>query len=256
MAGDEDATKLVGADRVLAVLKELAAHPEGITLDELATTLASSKPTVHRALASLRKAGLAEQRERGVYLLGDEFLRLAFRHHDERPETARIQPLLAALAARFGETAHYAVLDGFDVVYRAKVDPPAGAVRLTSVIGGRNPAYRTAVGKLLLGDAITTLDELRVWIGGRELERRTEHTLVAPEAFFADIVASRERGYGIDNQEGELGVNCLAVPIYLDGTARPSGALSLSSLTFRFPVSSLVAALPEIRSMIAEHLGG
>ena len=79
---------------------------------------------------------------RGVYVLGDEFLRLAFRNLDGRPETARIQPLLEELAAEYGETAHYAVLAGKDIVYRAKMDPPQGAVRLTSVIGGRNPAYR------------------------------------------------------------------------------------------------------------------
>ena len=102
--------KLVGAERVIAVLMELADHPLGVTLDELAGTLHSSKPTVHRALATLRRAGLADMTGRGVYVLGDEYLRLAFRNLDGRPETARIQPLLEDLATQFGETAHYAVL--------------------------------------------------------------------------------------------------------------------------------------------------
>ena len=92
--------KLVGADRVIAVLTELADHPLGVTLDELAGTLRSSKPTVHRALATLRRAGLADMTGRGVYVLGDEYLRLAFRNLDGRPETARVQPLLEQLAAR------------------------------------------------------------------------------------------------------------------------------------------------------------
>ncbi len=149
--------KLVGADRVIAVLTELADHPLGVTLDELAGTLRSSKPTVHRALATLRRAGLADMTGRGVYVLGDEYLRLAFRNLDGRPETARIQPLLEQLSAEYGETAHYAVLSGKDIVYRAKADPPQGAVRLTSVIGGRNPAYRTAVGKALLSGRLLDL---------------------------------------------------------------------------------------------------
>lgn len=131
--------RLVGADRVIAVLTELADHPLGVTLDELASTLHSSKPTVHRALATLRRAGLADMTGRGVYVLGDEYLRLAFRNLDGRPETARIQPLLEELAATCGETAHYAVLSGTDIVYRAKMDPPQGAVRLTSVIGAATP---------------------------------------------------------------------------------------------------------------------
>src|SRR3954463_4222229 len=88
--GAED--RVVGADRVLAVLVELAEHPNGIGLDELAHRLRSPKPTGHRALASLRRARLADQVSRGVYRLGDEYLRLAFQHHASRPEGAPVQP--------------------------------------------------------------------------------------------------------------------------------------------------------------------
>ena len=172
--------KLVGADRVIAVLTELADHPLGVTLDELAGILRSSKPTVHRALATLRRAGLAELAGRGVYVLGDEYLRLAFRNLDGRPETARIQPLLEQLAAQYGETAHYAVLSGRDIVYRAKMDPPQGAVRLTSVIGGRNPAYRTAVGKALLSSRLLELDQVIEWFGEFPLEQKTPNTAGHP----------------------------------------------------------------------------
>src|SRR3954452_25499534 len=93
--------RLVGSDRVLAVLKELARHPDGIGLEELTRVIGSPKPTVHRALGALRRAGLADQDERGRYVLGDEFLRMALAHHEARPEHVRIRPLLQTLAARF-----------------------------------------------------------------------------------------------------------------------------------------------------------
>src|SRR5437764_6586273 len=115
--------RLVGADRVLAVLKELAAHGDGVTLDELTRAMGSPKPSVHRALAALRRAGFADQDRTGRYLIGDEFLRMAFANHEARPDHVRIRPVLEDLAVRFGETAHFAVLDGHEVVYRAKVDP-------------------------------------------------------------------------------------------------------------------------------------
>ena len=86
---------------------------------------ASPKPTVHRALAALCRAGLAGKDGRGRYLLGDEFLRMAFAHHEARPDHLRVRPILDRLTARFGETSHYAVLDGTSIVYRAKVDPPS-----------------------------------------------------------------------------------------------------------------------------------
>jgi IclR family acetate operon transcriptional repressor len=60
--GDNAAeNRVVGADRVLAVLGELARHPAGISLDDMARAIGSPKPTVHRALASLRRADLAVQ---------------------------------------------------------------------------------------------------------------------------------------------------------------------------------------------------
>lgn len=244
------AERLVGADRVVAVLTELADHPLGVTLDELAGILDSPKPTVHRALATLRRAGLADLVERGVYVLGDEYLRLAFRNLDGRPETARVQPLLEELATRYGETAHYAVLTGTDIVYRAKMDPPQGAVRLTSVIGGRNPAYRTAVGKVLLAPLPDALDRFEF-----PLEQKTPHTLVTRAALRAELERTRERGYGVDDQENEVGVNCLAIPVHLDGAAAPTGAVSVSAVSFRTPLTMLVDAVPAIRQTIAAHLG-
>jgi IclR family transcriptional regulator, acetate operon repressor len=247
--------RLVGADRVVAVLTELADHPLGVTLDELAGILSSSKPTVHRALATLRRAGLADLVERGVYVLGDEYLRLAFRNLDGRPETARLQPLLEQLATTYGETAHYAVLSGTDIVYRAKMDPPQGAVRLTSVIGGRNPASRTAVGKALLASRLTTLAEVDAWFGAFPLEQKTPHTLTTAEALLADLQRTRRRGYGIDDQENEVGINCVAIPVHLDGSPTPSGAVSVSGVAFRCPLAQLVDAVPAIRATIATQLG-
>jgi IclR family acetate operon transcriptional repressor len=244
------AGQLVGADRVLAVLRELARHPAGVALDELAKAVNSPKPTVHRALAALRRAGFATLDGRGRYVLGDSFLQLAFAHHEMRPDHLRVHPLLLRLATRFGETAHYAVLDDRTIVYRSKVDPPAGAARLTSTIGGRNPAHCTAVGKLLL--SYTLLDDTAVarWVSAGELERRTDRTKVTANALGAELDVIREQGYAVDDQENEVGVNCLAVPIFLTSPTVPSGAVSVSALAYRTPLSVLVGELATIRSIV------
>lgn len=244
-------TRLVGSDRVLAVLVELARHPAGVALDELARTLASPKPTVHRALASLRRAGFAAQDGPGYYVLGDEFLRLAFSNHEARPEHVRLLPVLQRLADRFHETAHYAVLDGRSVVYRAKVDPTVGAMRLTSVVGGRNPAHCTAIGKLLLSFALPDEAAVRAWVaGGPALERRTDRTLVGAAALVAELGRIRSQGYATEAQENEVGISCLAVPVFLTSTSVPAGAISISALDYRTPLSSLVGALPDIKAIV------
>lgn len=254
-ADAEDAAerRLVGSDRVLAILAELAGHPEGIGLESMATAVNSPKPTVHRALASLRRAGFATQDDRGHYLLGDEFLRLAFTHHEARPDHLRVRPALQALAERFRETAHYAVLDGRCVVYRAKVDPPVGAVRLTSTIGGRNPVHCTAVGKLLLAQALPDEQAVRVWVAAGSLERRTERTMVTADALCRELDTVRAQGFAVDDQENEPGVNCLAIPVWLTSPRVPSGAISVSALTYRTPLRTLVDSLDEIRTLAGQQ---
>lgn len=246
----------MGSDRVLAVLLELGKHPEGATLEDLASALASPKSTIHRALVSLRKASLADLTSHGVYALGDEFFRIAFSNHAARPDTVRIQPLLAALASEYGETVHYAVLDGKDVVYRAKVDPAQGAVKLTSVVGGRNPAYRTAVGKLLLSYALTTETELAAWLRGQVLEAKTVSTIIEPSALLAELHATRSRGFGIDDEENEPGINCLAVPVFRHSSGVPTGAISVSALRFRYPMERLLATAPALAARVQEDLRG
>jgi IclR family acetate operon transcriptional repressor len=244
------AEPLVGSDRVLAVLTELALRPAGVALDELARVVDSPKPTVHRALAALRRAGFATLSGRGTYQLGDEFIRLAFANHEARPDHLRVQPILEALVDRYGETAHYAVLDGRSVVYRAKVDPVAGAVKLSSSVGGRNPAHSTAVGKLLLSYQLPDDAAVEAWAREGELVARTGRTLTAPAALAAELAAIRRRGFGTDDEENEHGVTCLAVPVFLSSPTVPTGAISVSGLSYRTPLAALVDDLAALRSIV------
>lgn len=241
---------MVGADRTLAVLAALATYTHGVSLEEITAAVGSPKPTVHRALSALRRAGFASQDGLGHYVLGDDFLRLAFAHHEGRPDHVRVQDTLVSLAARYGETVHYTVLDGVSVVYRSKVDPPRGAMRLTSVVGGRNPAHCTAAGKLLLSSRLPDRDSVAAWVGSRELERRTDKSVTTADELHQELELIRGRGYGVDDQENEPGVNCLAVPVFLTSPITPSGAVSVSALAYRTPLSTLVDDVDTIRGMI------
>lgn len=251
---DQAADGAVGAERVLRVLADLAAEPDGLSLGQLATRLRAPKPTVHRALNALCRQGFARRLGRGQYSLGEEFLRLAFSYQERRSDVAEIEPILRRLSRAFGETAHFAVLDDVDVVYRAKVDPPQGAIRLTSVVGGRNPAYRTGVGKALLAQCMGSYDQLQRWLAGQRLERRTPNTITTPVELWRDLTATRERGFAIDDQENEVGVNCVALPVFLGSPSMPAGAVSVSGLAFRTPLPALLEAVPRISEMLGPYV--
>src|SRR5690625_6914678 len=78
------------------------------------------------------------------------------------------------MTLHFEETVHYTVLADRSVIYRSKVDPPTGAVKLTSTVGGRNPAHATGAGKLLLSHLLITPEQVADWVREAPLVRRTD----------------------------------------------------------------------------------
>jgi DNA-binding IclR family transcriptional regulator len=248
-------TEAKGADRVLSVFKLLARHPRGASLDELAEQLRSPKSSVHRALATLRRAGLADQDRDGRYRFGMEALRLAFAYYEGLDQRALVQPALDALVAAFGETAHYAQLDVDEVVYVAKVmRHDHDGIRLGSRVGGRNPAHCTGVGKLLLSYALPSETSVNVYAATHPLVARTPATLVTPAALHADLEGVRERGYSIDREENEEGVGCVALPVFIGPGTQPSGAVSVTTILRRTPLETLLDRVDEMRAILDAQL--
>ena len=91
------------------------------------------------------------------------------------------------------------------------------------------------------------------WARTHELRPRTETTITDPALFVQTLEEVRAQGYAVDDQENELGVNCIALPVFLDSPLVPSGALSVSALWFRTPLPELVAGLERIRSIADAH---
>jgi IclR family transcriptional regulator, acetate operon repressor len=247
---------LNGADRVLATLCLLGSFPDGIGLNDLAVKLNSPKSSIHRALGALRRAGLVEQDREGRYRLGYGFLKLAFSYYEELDEISRIRPVLTDLAERFGETAHYAVLDGSEVVYLAKVQPAEARFQMTSVIGGRNPAHCTGVGKTLLAYSLPDAAAVGEFVSRfGPLERRTEHTIVTAGGLHRNLAQIRAQGYGTDREESEPGINCLAFPLFLTSSSRPDGAISVTAIAQRLPLERLIAGVDDARAIVRKKLG-
>jgi IclR family transcriptional regulator, acetate operon repressor len=252
----ESGKALAGADRVLATLRHLGARPDGARLHELAAELHSPRSSVHRALGTLQRADLVEQDDEGRYRLGYGFLQLAFNYYEQLDDVERVRPVLAELADYYGETAHFAVLRDCQVVYIAKVQSARSRVNLTSVIGGRNPAHCTGVGKVLLAHRLQDRASVSGFVSrAGPLERRTDRTLVTARRLHDEFETIRARGYGLDEEESERGVNCIALPLFLARSAVPAGAISITALAQRKPVDQLVASLGEAIRIIRARLG-
>jgi IclR family acetate operon transcriptional repressor len=222
-------------DRALQVLEHLGRHPAGLTLLELSSATGVPKPSLHRILASMRARGFAAQLQSGgVYVLGPAALEAAFTFHAKLDLRQLLHPLVLQVNRAFGQTAHLAVLSGPMIVYVDKLEADIG-VRITSVVGGRNPAHATGVGKALLAHELPDDTAVRRWVAANgPLGKRTERTATTASALSKELRETRRRGYAIDDEESELGVFCVAarVPLVF-GDLTPPTAISVTGLKQR-----------------------
>jgi IclR family acetate operon transcriptional repressor len=250
-----DTHRLAGVDRVLTCIRVLAREPRGIALEELARKLDSPKSSIHRALGALNRAGLVEQQARGRYRLSLDFVRLAFSYYDDLDRVQLVRPLLDELVAMFDETAHYAERAGPDVVYIARANPAAQRVQMSSTIGGRYPASCTALGKALLAYSLCDLESVRHYIDEYgSLPQRTQSSIVTADALSAELEETRRRGYAVDREENDPGINCISFAVFLDAH-KPTGAISISAVAAMTPLSALTEKADEVRATIRRRLG-
>jgi IclR family acetate operon transcriptional repressor len=247
---------LTGSARVLAVLRHLAENPTGSRLGDVAIAMGAPKSSAHRALGALVQSGFARQDADGLYHLGFDLLRLVFSYHEAWVPSLTVGPLLHRLAEETGETTHYGILVGGSIVYQAKVSPSRQTFQMSSVIGGSNPAYRTGIGKALLMHELPDRASVERFVAEHgPLESRTPHTICTADAL-ADVLAeARRNGFALDTQENDLGIVCIALPLFLDSPSRPTGAISISAVVSRATTEDLVSWLPKIRRIITEELG-
>ena len=226
---DSEESRVTSVDRALRILTAIGEAPRGLSLDELWGRLRIPKSSLHRILAALKYRRFVSQPEPGgAYFLGTELLATAFRFHDMLDMRALIHPLLARLTSELNETTHMAVLDGAEVVYQDKIEAATHSIKLSSVIGGRNPAHATGVGKALLAWTSPTDEALRAWAAlFGPLPTPTHRTVASVSKLAEQLAEVRYRGYALDIEENETGVRCAAG----EGRPRKMGTAAAVSIT-------------------------
>jgi IclR family acetate operon transcriptional repressor len=227
MAEEGRSGTVQSVDRALDVLETMAEQGRPVGVADLVDLTGLPQGTVHRLLQSLQQRGYVRRDASRKYSLGTSAVRLADAAQRSLARSAR--PHLAELVTVSGETANLAVLEGDDVVYVAQVPSPH-TLRMFAEVGRHVPPHSTAVGKVLL--AAMPRDQAVALLGRTGLEARTPHTITVLDAFCAELDLVAAQGWAADEEEQELGVRCVAVPVGAPGAA--VAALSLSGPADRF----------------------
>jgi IclR family transcriptional regulator, pca regulon regulatory protein len=246
--GDSDAVKgsgvaevsarapegMAGLAKGLAVIEAFGSGSSQLTVSEAAQLTNVTRAAARRCLLTLTELG---------YLAHDgkhfrptpRMLRLGGAYLDTATLPALAQPHLVAARDRLGESVSLAVWqDGWSLfVARAE------AQRLVSTgvrIGARLPAHCSATGKVLLAGLPAT--ELAAFLAAGRWPRRTAHTLVSAGALAEAVRAAGEAGFATSDEELELGLRALAVPVW-DARGRIVAAMSVSTSTARVTAGEL-----------------
>jgi DNA-binding IclR family transcriptional regulator len=236
-------------DRALAILDIMAAARQELPLAEIARQVGVHKSTVHRILMSLDQHRMVDQNERtGCYRLGSHLLALSNAALAQFDIRDRAKPYLEKVLYDTEETVHLCVLDQGEVLYLDKVDS-SRSIRMTSAVGLRNAAHCTAVGKAMM--AWLPEDEVDAIVRQHGLARFTPKTITTPVELKAELKRVRACGYGLDDEEHEEGVRCVAAAV-LDHSERPVAAISASAPSFRLPAEKISLMAESVRRAAQE----
>ncbi|WP_319772535.1 IclR family transcriptional regulator C-terminal domain-containing protein [Breoghania sp.] len=230
-------------ERGLKVMQALGDAPEGLTLTDVAGRVGLTRATARRFLLTLLELGYVRQ-DRRLFILTPKVLSLGVSYLSNRPIWQSAAPLMRELSRQVNESCSAAVLDGTDIVYVARV---AGN-RIMSVnitIGTRLPALTTSMGRVMLANLSPTA--LHAFLTKSDIQRHTEYTLTNHDSLFAEITNVRSRGYAILDQELEIGLRSIAVPLR-DRAGRAFAGLNISSQTARVSRETMISEfLPLMR---------
>lgn len=231
-------------ERAFDLLERMADAGGEVGLSELSTSSGLPLPTIHRLMRTLVACGYVRQQPNRRYALGPRLIRLG--ESASRLLGTWARPHLTRLVEETGETVNMALLDGDEIVYVAQV-PSKHSMRMFTEVGRRVLPHSTGVGKALLADFPP--QEVRALLARTGMPAATEKTITTPEGFLAALEDVRRQGYAIDDNEQELGVRCLAVPV--PGSPTPA-ALSISGPAGRVTEAATERIVPVLREAASE----
>jgi IclR family acetate operon transcriptional repressor len=239
--------------KTLRILDLLRDSRSPASLHEISSQAGINKSTALRLLAHLEGEEYLRRDEKGGYSLGPKLLQLGSDYKVQAPLREMAREALWELWRVTQETVNLAVLDGLDVVYIDCLESPHG-FRMVSNKGMRAVLHRTALGKALLA---YQPPEQREWlIKSLRFQAFTPNTVTSAFELSRQLIAIRQSGYAVDNEESVLGVRCLAAPI-LDRKGIAVAAISISGPSSRISpqkTSTLGEAVKKAAQEVSERI--
>jgi len=237
----------------LEVIQAFDANHQQMTLSEVAEKTRMDRAKSRRFLMTLEALGYVRKSAR-LFELTPKVLELGYSYHAAGDHQPIIQHHLNVITEQLNESSSMAQLDGHDVIYVLRSPASHRLMSINLNIGTRLPAAYTSMGRVLLAQLAE--NELEQWLQDCELKAYTPHSITCKNVLKNNIKQSAQQGYCILDQELDLGLRSIAVPVF-SRQEQLLGAINISTNASRVPMEKLLeTALPLLQdtaSAIKRH---
>lgn len=242
----QDPELLAGFAKGLAVIEVFDERNQKLTISQVAERVGLERATARRCLLTLVRLGYAEY-DGKFFALTPRMLRLGYAYLSSTPFVSIVQPFLEELAQKLGETCAVAKLDGKEIVYLARAIDSAKVLTISRNVGGRLPAFCASLGRVILAN--WPPEEARALLAAQDRPKMTPKTINLLPELVAELDRVRAQGYSVNDEETEIGLRSIAVPV-VNGAGKVIAGLNVGVRSADATVDDMVRIfLPELLSV-------
>lgn len=244
--------------RGLRLIDILSNYPNGCPLAQLAELAELNKSTVHRLLQGLQQEGFIQPATTaGSYRLTTKCLSIGHKIFSSLNIINVALPHLEQLNLALGETVNFSMRENSHAIMIYKLEPTTGMMRTRAYIGQHLQLYCSAMGKLYM--AYDKPDYVaQYWQKNQEvIQTLTCNTITELSVMEKELQEVRAQGFAMDKEENELGISCIACPIFnFENKVEYSLSVSLSTLKLnQLGVAHLLSEIKQVAVAISRELG-
>lgn len=245
--------------RGLRLIDILSNFPNGCPLAKLAEISELNKSTVHRLLQGLQDEGFVQPaNSTGSYRLTTKCLGIGQKILASLNIIHIASPHLERLNLALGETVNFSKREKDHAIMIYKLEPTIGMLRTQAYIGQRLQLYCSAMGKIYMAYESNKNYLDYYWNTQQNaIQQLTEHTITDLTEMEKELATVRQEGFAMDREENEIGVMCIACPVF-DFFGKVEYSVSVSMSTYKLQQIGIDFFLQEIQQTaqdISRELG-
>lgn len=206
----------------LSVIEAFTAEKPRLTISDVAGATGLDRAAARRCLLTLSELGYADFDGKN-FSLTPKILRLGTACLATMPLPRIVQPLLDKLSTDINQSTSVSILDGAEIVYMARASQQR-LMAINLMPGSRLPANCTSMGRVLLAGLPDA--EVRTLLKTHPPVKRTSNSITSAKKILAVVQQIRTTGFAIVDQEIEIGLRSIAVPLF-DSRGKVVAALNV-----------------------------